>query len=216
MGVDTPLGVFMQNVIGPSYLVDGPFGDGHIVHEYVTTSWYRNSELMPMNSETLPGAVVPHLLVKSGRYSDFGSVDRQYLIFMHNLHWGFMHKMKYMALRGSARFPADLLALFGIMVGRRIDSGRQLEFRAGGSRSWKLGGDSSFTLAHNKKAMSCFLSPLSHLRVFGMGQQEYLAARFQTSAAVAAVMMSAVSGGVGEDSDGMVVSPVASGSLEED
>ena len=215
MGVDTPMGVFMQNVVGPSYLAGGPFGEGHIIHEFVATSWYRDSECMPMSSETIGGTVVPHLLHKSGRYSDFGSVDRQYLIFLHNLHWGFMHKMKYMSLRGSARFPTDLLALFGIMVGRRVDCGRPLEFRAGGCRSWRLGGVGSNTLAQNKAAMSRFLSPLSCLRVFGMGQHEYLAVRFQAStAAVVAMMVATGSDAVGSQDD-MVVTPVASDSSEE-
>ena len=168
-----------------------------------------------MSSETIGGTVVPHLLHKSGRYSDFGSVDRQYLIFLHNLHWGFMHKMKYMSLRGSARFPTDLLALFGIMVGRRVDCGRPLEFRAGGCRSWRLGGVGSSTLAQNKAAMSRFLSPLSCLRVFGMGQHEYLAVRFQAStAAVVAMMVATGSDAVGSQDD-MVVTPVASDSSEE-
>lgn len=216
MGIDTPMGVFMQNVVGPSYLAGGPFGEGHITHEFVTTSWYRDSECMPMSSETIGGAVVPHLLHRSGRYSDFGSVDRQYLIFLHNLHWGFMHKMKYMSLHGSARFPTDLLALFGIMVGRRVDCGRSLEFRAGGCRSWMLGGVVPNTLAQNKAAMSRFLSPLSCLRVFGMGQREYLAARFQAStAAVVAMMVAAGSDAVGRQEDDMVVTPVASDSSEE-
>ena len=198
VGIDTPLGVFMQNIIGPSYVVGGPFGEGHIVHEYVATSWYSGMEYMPMSSETMAGGVVPHLLHRSGRYADFGSVDRQYLIFLHNLHWGFMHKMKYMSVRGSARFPTDLLALFGIMVGRRVDCGRPLELRAGGHRSWRLGGAGLNTPSQNKKSMSRFLSPLSYLYVFGTGQQEYLAERFNVSAvAVAAVMAASVGGGAG-------------------
>jgi len=80
-----------------------------------------------------------------------------------------MHKMKYMSLRGSARFPTDLLALFGIIVGRRVDCGRPLEFRAAEHCSWRLGGMGPYTEAQNKEAMSHFLSPLSYLYVFGMG-----------------------------------------------
>ena len=140
VGVESPLAVFMQNVIGPSYLADGPFGAGHITHEYIVTRWIPGVEYMPMVSETIAGSVVPFLLRQCGRCSDFGSVDRQYQVFLHNLHWGFMHLSKYKGLRGSARFPTDLLSLFGIMVGRRVDGARPLEFRVKGRVSWQLGG----------------------------------------------------------------------------
>ena len=165
VGSDTPLAVFMQNVIGPSYLADGPFGAGHITHEYIVTRWRPDVEYMPMVSETIAGSVLPFLLKQCGRYSDFGSVDRQYQMFMHNLHWGFMHASKYQGLRGSARFPTDLLSVFGIMVGRRVDGARPLEFRLKGHRSWRLGGGNALTLQQNKRMMTRFLSPLSCVAV---------------------------------------------------
>ena len=161
VGVDSPLAVFMQNVVGPSYLADGPFGGGHITHEYIVTRWRSDVEYMPMVSETISGSVVPFLLRQCGRYSDFGSVDRQYQIFLHNLHWGFMHMSKYKGLRGSSRFSTDLLSLFGIMVGRRVGGTRPLEFRVEGRGSWQLGGAGLLTLQQNKQRMTCFLSPLS-------------------------------------------------------
>ena len=118
-----------------------------------------------MVSETIAGSVLPFLLKQCGRYSDFGSVDPQYQMFMHNLHWGFMHASKYQGLRGSARFPTDLLSVFGIMVGRRVDGARPLEFRLKGHRSWQLGGGDALTLQQNKRVMTRFLSPLSYVAV---------------------------------------------------
>ena len=43
MGTDTLLAVFMQNVVGPSYLADGAsdLDKGHIVLEYDSTVWKR-------------------------------------------------------------------------------------------------------------------------------------------------------------------------------
>ena len=161
MGVDSPLAVFMQNVIGPSYLADGPFGAGHITHEYIVTRWRPDVEYMPMVSETIAGSVVPFLLKQCGRYSDYGSIDRQYQIFLHNLHWGFAHSSKYKGLRGSARFPTDMLSLFGIMVGRRVGGTRPLEFRVKGRVPWQLGGRGLLTLQQNKREMTRFLSPLT-------------------------------------------------------
>ena len=161
MGVDSPLAVFMQNVIGPSYLADGPFGAGHITHEYIVTRWRPDVEYMPMVSETIAGSVVPFLLKQCGRYSDYGSIDRQYQIFLHNLHWGFAHSSKYKGLRGSARFPTDMLSLFGIMVGRRVGGTRPLEFRVKGRVPWQLGGRGLLTLQQNKGEMTRFLSPLT-------------------------------------------------------
>ena len=53
-GTDTPLAVFMQNVVGPSYLADGAsdLDKGHIVLEYDSTVWKRGQQYTPMSSST--------------------------------------------------------------------------------------------------------------------------------------------------------------------
>ncbi len=95
-----------------------------------------------MSSETLAGRVVPMMVYQSGRCSNFGGVDRQYQIFLHNLHWGFMHKLKYVdevGGGGSAWFPADLLAVFGIEVGGGGGGANPREFRVANARTWLIG-----------------------------------------------------------------------------
>ena len=170
-GTDTPLAVFMQNVVGPSYLVDGAsdLDKGHIVLEYDSTVWKRGQQYTPMSSETLVGGVVSSLVYQSGRYASFGGLDRQYQVFLHNLHWGFMHRRKYIVQRGSAPFPTDMLALFGIVVGRCVGGNRPLEFRLGKRSSWQLEGASSQSLKENKKAMTRFLSPIAPDGVYMFG-----------------------------------------------
>ena len=171
VGTDTPLAVFMQNVVGPSYLAGGAadLDKGHIVLEYDSTVWKRGQQYTPMSSETLVGGVVSSLVYQSGRYASFGGLDRQYQVFLHNLHWGFMHRKKYAVQRGSAPFPTDLLALFGIMVGRCVGGSRPLEFRLGKRSSWRLEGADSQSLKENKEAMKRFLSPIAPDGVYMLG-----------------------------------------------
>jgi hypothetical protein len=138
VGVGTPLAQFMENIIGPSYDVDG--GGGYVFHEYFSSAWYPSDMLMPMSSETLAGSVVPMMVYQSGRCAGFGGVDRQYQIFLHNLHWGFMHQSKYSELGGCACFPVNLLALFGIGVGVGVVDG------VGGSREFRV----AKTTSHNR------------------------------------------------------------------
>jgi hypothetical protein len=158
--------VFMRSVIGPSYSADElPVDKFYVVHEYDSSTWRRDAEYTPMSSETMVGGVVYHLLTQAKLYSDFGGVDRSLQVFLHNLHWGFMHQSKYMGLRGSARFPTDLLALFGIMVGRCVVGSKPLEFRLIRQRSWQLGNPYSRTFKQNASAKVRFLSPLSFVAV---------------------------------------------------
>ena len=166
VGKGSPLAVFMRSVIGPSYSADElPVDKFYVVHEYESSTWRRDAEYTPMSSETMVGGVVYHLLTQAKLYSDFGGVDRSLQVFLHNLHWGFMHQSKYMGLRGSARFPTDLLALFGIMVGRCVVGSKPLEFRLIKQRSWQLGDPFTRTFQQNASAKVRFLSPLSFVAV---------------------------------------------------
>ena len=166
VGVGSPLAVFMRSVIGPSYSADElPVDKFYVVHEYDSSTWRRDAEYTPMSLETMVGGVVYHLLTQAKLYSNFGGVDRSLQVFLHNLHWGFMHQSKYMGLRGSARFPTDLLALFGIMVGRCVVGSKPLEFRLIRQRSWQLGNPYSRTFKQNASAKVRFLSPLSFVAV---------------------------------------------------
>ena len=71
--------------------------------------------------------------------------------------------------RGSAPFPTDLLALFGIMVGHCVGGSRLLEFRLGKRSSWRLEGAGSQSLKKNKEAMTRFLSPIAPDGVYMFG-----------------------------------------------
>ena len=170
VGKGTPLAVFMQSVIGPSYFSDDVSSDKYyVVHEYDCTTWRRDAEYTPMSSETMVGGVVYHLLAQGSLYADFGGVDRRLQVFLHNLHWGFMHQSKYVGMRGSARFPTDLLALFGIMVGRCVVGTKPLEFRLIKHRSWRLGDAQTCTAKQNAALKFRFLSPLSYASVYEAG-----------------------------------------------
>ena len=172
VGKGTPLAVFMQeSVIGPSYFADDvPSDKYYVVHEYDCTTWLRDAEYTPsMSSETMVGGVVYHLLAQGNLYADFGGVDRCLQVFLHNLHWGFMHQSKYVGMRGSARIPTDLLALFGIIVGRCVVGTKPLEFRFIKHRSWRLGDAQTCTAKRNATLKFCFLSLLSYVSVYGAG-----------------------------------------------
>ena len=167
VGKETPLAVFMQSVVGPSYFADEvPSDKYYVVHEYDSTTWRRDAEYTPMSSETMVGGVVYHMLAQGSLYADFGGVDRRLQVFLHNFHWGFMHQSKYVRMRGSARFPTDLLALFGIMVGRCIVGTKPLEFRLIKCRSWQLGDAHVCTVKQNADLKFRFLSPLSYAPVY--------------------------------------------------
>jgi hypothetical protein len=71
VGVGSPLALFMENVIGPLYVVDDTWGGGYIAHEYFSSTWRPGDMLMPMSSETISGSVVPMMVYQSGRYTDF-------------------------------------------------------------------------------------------------------------------------------------------------
>ena len=155
VGKGTPLAVFMQSVIGPSYFSDDVSSDKYyVVHEYDCT---------------MVGGVVYHLLAQGSLYADFGGVDRRLQVFLHNLHWGFMHQSKYVGMCGSARFPTDLLALFGIMVGRCVVGTKPLEFRLIKHRSWRIGDAQTCTAKQNAALKFRFLSPLSYALVYEAG-----------------------------------------------
>lgn len=96
MGSDSAFALVMQNIIGPAYRGGGSdWEDGHVVHEYFSSTWAFPFQLSPMSLETIAGAVIPMLVCGSGVYSKYGGVDRQYQMFLHDLHWGFMHDAKY-------------------------------------------------------------------------------------------------------------------------
>ena len=158
VGKGTPLAVFMQSVIGPSYFSDDvPSDKCYVVHEYDCTTWRRDAEYTPMSSETMVGGVVYHLLAQGSLYADFGGVDRRLQVFLHNLHWGFMHQSKYVGI------------LFGIMVGRCVVGTKPLEFRLIKHRSWRLGDAQTCTAKQNAALKFRFLSPLSYASVYEAG-----------------------------------------------
>ena len=203
VGKETPLAVFMQSVVGPSYFADDvPSDKYYVVHEYDSTTWRRDAEYTPMSSETMVGGVVYHLLAQGKLYADFGGVDRRLQVFLHNLHWGFMHQSKYMGMRGSARFPTDLLALFGIMVGRCVVGTRPLEFRLIRYRSWQLGDAHVCTARQNADLKFRFLSPLTYAPVYE-----------RCGGAVSEEIVDSICYGVA--SDCAIAAPLASVSAEE-
>ncbi len=178
VGVGSPLALFMENVIGPSYVVDDTWGGGYIAHEYFSSTWRPGDMLMPMSSETIAGSVVPMMVYQGGRYADFGGVDRQYQIFLHNLHWGFMHQSKYTEVEGSARFPVDLLAVFGIKVGGAGVASR--EFHVANARCWLVGGGEcldEFGEKQDEVVMGRFLMPLRVSDVPGVAEEDARARR---------------------------------------
>ena len=112
-----------------------------MIHEYFSSSWLPPFKLSPMSSETISGAVLPMLVYGSGVYSRYGGVDRQYQMFLLDLHWGFMHDAKYAFMCGDQAPPRELLAVFGVVVGGG-GGGRLVsrEFCVEGAGSWMVGG----------------------------------------------------------------------------
>ena len=100
-----------------------------MIHEYFSSSWLPPFKLSPMSSETISGAVLPMLVYGSGVYSKYGGVDRQYQMFLHDLHWGFMHDAKYAFMCGDQEPPRELLAVFGVVVGKGSCGKAAREFR---------------------------------------------------------------------------------------
>ena len=165
MGKETAFSMVMENIIGPSYYQNGTgWQNGFIVHEYFSSTWVPSSRSSPMCSETIPGAVIPMLVAGSGTYAGYGGVDRQYQLFLHNLHWAFMQDQKYAEMRGDDVFPRDFLAVFGITVGKRVLGGAgNREFRVAELRSWLIGGGDCVGLfgdVRDEDVMEAFLLPL--------------------------------------------------------
>jgi len=166
-----------------------------------------------MSSETIPGSVVPMMVYQGGRYANFGGVDRQYQIFLHNLHWGFMHQSKYAGVGGSARFPVDLLAVFGIKVGGGGASSR--EFCVANARTWWVGGGEcldEFGEGQDEAVMARFLMPLRKSVVPGVAEQDVRARRGMDRGAVLMRMMTDARGSISDDD---IMSLVVGVSLEE-
>ena len=165
MGTDSSFAMIMQNIIGPAYHEGGTdWQREFIVHEYFSSTWTAPSGSSPMCSETISGAVIPMLVAGSGTYAGYGGVDRQYQLFLHNLHWNFMQDGKYLEMQGDDVFPRDFLAVFGITVGERVTgiaAGR--EFCVEEVGSWLIGGADCVGLfgdVGDKSVMDAFLSPL--------------------------------------------------------
>lgn len=163
MGNESLFAMIMGNIIGPAYYEGGAgWQDGFIVHEYFSSSWGGSSGSLPMSSETISGAVVPMLVAGTGTYADYGGVDRQYQLFLHNLHWGFMQDGKYLEMPGDGVFPRDFLAVFGITVGKSGGAGRR-QVCIDGAGSWLVGGGDcvgQFGDVKDDEVMAAFLSPL--------------------------------------------------------
>ena len=171
--------------------------------------------LMPMSSETIAGSVAPMMVYQGGRYADFGGVDRQYQIFLHNLHWGFMHRSKYAEVGGSARFPVDLLAVFGIEVGGGGASSTSREFRVASARTWLVGGRGcldEFGEEQDEVVMARFLMPLRVSDVPGVVEQDVRARRGVNRGAMLMRMMTEGGGSISDDD---IMSLVVGVSLEE-
>ena len=122
MGTDSAFALIMQNVIGPAYDGKSEWDDAHVIHEYFSSSWQPPFRLSPMSSETISGAVLPMLVHGSGVYSKYGGVDRQYQMFLYDLHWGFMHDAKLRicaAIRG--HLASCWLCLVWLLGGVELD-----------------------------------------------------------------------------------------------
>ena len=172
MGTDSSFAMIMQNIIGPAYYEGGTdWQREFVVHEYFSSTWTAPSGSSPMCSETISGAVIPMLVAGSGTYAGYGGVDRQYQLFLHNLHWNFMQDGKYMEMRGDDVFPRDFLAVFGITVDEQVTgiaAGR--EFCVEEVGSWLIGGGDCVGLFGDVKDRSvmdafCRLSFLQRIRV---------------------------------------------------
>jgi hypothetical protein len=169
MGSESAFARIMQNIIGPAYDGKSEWEDGHVIHEYLTSSWQPPFRLSPMSSETISGAVLPMLVYGSGVYSRYGGVDRQYQMFLLDLHWGFMHDAKYAFMCGDQVPPRELLAVFGVVVGGGGRSASR-EFRVEGVGSWMVGGEgnglSQFGDVVDAEVMDWFLAPVPRGKLF--------------------------------------------------
>lgn len=218
MGEESAFSMIMENVIGPSYYRNGTgWQNGFIVHEYFSSAWACPSQSSPMCSETIPGAVtvIPMLVAGSGTYAGYGGVDRQYQLFLHNLHWAFLQDKKYVEMRGDDVFPQDFLAVFGITVGKQA-SGRagSREFCVADLRSWLVGGGD----VKDKEVMGAFLSPLCLVENPG-DTVEAVRARRRASKHRATMFTSMVQRGVASRSgisDADVMALVAGVSLDDE
>ena len=170
MGADSAFTRIMQNVVGPAYGGKSEWEDGHVIHEYFSSLWAPPFKLSPMSSETIAGAVLPMLVYGSGVYSRYGGVDRQYQMFLHDLHWGFMHDAKYAFMCGDQLPPRELLAVFGVTVGKSGGGGNVREFCVAGAGSWMVGGGGDglgqFGDVVDDEVMSWFLAPVFRSKLF--------------------------------------------------
>lgn len=151
----------------------------------------------------------------------YGGVDRQYQLFLHNLHWGFMHDGKYIEMRGDDVFPRDFLAVFGIAIGRKgSGGGGAREFSVNGVGSWLVGGKDclgQFGAVEDDRVMAVFLSPLFYTEHPGDTVEAGRAQRRgRQRAGVVASMVEGglISGGAITDADVMAL--VSGVSLDED
>jgi hypothetical protein len=196
MGVDSAFARIMQNIIGPAYDGKSEWDNGHVIHEYFSSSWQPPFRLSPMSSETISGAVLPMLVFGSSVYSKYGGVDRQYQMFMHDLHWGFMHDSKYAFMCGDQELPRELLAVFGVVVGGVGGGLATREFRVEGAGSWMIGGEghglSQFGDVVDAEVMQWFLAPVSRGKLFHHTLALERAVRYDVHHHKAAVLGSAI------------------------
>lgn len=196
MGMDSSFARIMQNIIGPSYEGESEWKDGHVIHEYFSSSWQPPFKLSPMSSDTIAGAVVLLIVHGSGVYSKYGGVDRQYQMFLHDLHWGFMHDAKYAFMCGDSAPSCDLLAVFGVTVGKVGGVGSAREFCVDGVGSWMVGGESDdlgqFGDVAGGDVMRWFLAPVYRSKLFHYRHSLARAARYDAQHRAASVMASAL------------------------
>ena len=163
VGPDTGMGLFMYNLIGPSYFAVCSLAGAYEDHEYSRPYWNTDLPHCPMSSETLAGGGAALIVAHHGKYLGFGGFDRQRQVFQHNLLWGFMEGRKYRRLAADKPFPMDVLAAFGIRVGVGADGETKSPGRFSlGDRFWFVGGaDGLGPFGEvDGSGMSKFFSPL--------------------------------------------------------
>ena len=92
------------------------------------------------------------------------------MFLVHDLHWGFMHDAKYAFMCGDQLPPRELLAVFGVTVGKSGGGGNVREFCVAGAGSWMVGGGGDglgqFGDVVDDEVMSWFLAPVFRSKLF--------------------------------------------------